>query len=173
MSSLRCNLDPETAFDSVSHELILDMLSHCKVYHKRSSHIFNLYSKLTAYVRKKKWSTSRVSIGRGVSLPSHILCFLQSHYPPGPLPKILWNSPESSSSSSPSPSSNSQNQFLHLFLLGQTKLRWAHGMDNTWQSHLHWQRSSNQIKVPQRKPNWNSQSYGTEIATCLWNTWIV
>ena len=94
MSSLRCNLHLETAFGSVSHELILDMLSHCKLYHNRSSHIFNLYSKLTAYVRKKKWSTSRVSIGRGVSLPSHILCFLQSHYPPGPIPKILWNSPE-------------------------------------------------------------------------------
>ena len=51
---------------SVSHELILDVLSHCKLPQEVISYIANLYSKLTAYVKTKKWSTHKFKIIRGV-----------------------------------------------------------------------------------------------------------
>ena len=59
-------LDLENAFGFVSHELILDMLSHCKLPPEVISYIANLYSKLTAYVKTKNWSTDKFKISRGV-----------------------------------------------------------------------------------------------------------
>ena len=59
-------LDLENAFGSVSHELILDMLSHSKLPPEVISYIANLYSKLTAYVKMKNWSTDNFKISRGV-----------------------------------------------------------------------------------------------------------
>ena len=59
-------LDLENAFGSVSHELILDVLSHCQLPQEVISYVANLYSKLTAYVKTKKWSTDKFRIGRGV-----------------------------------------------------------------------------------------------------------
>ena len=59
-------LDLENAFGSVSHELILDMLVHCNLPQEVISYIASLYSKLTAYVKTRKWSTDKFKIGRGV-----------------------------------------------------------------------------------------------------------
>ena len=59
-------LDLANAFGSVSHELILDMLVHCKLSQEVISYITSLYSKLTAYVKTRKWSTDKFKIGRGV-----------------------------------------------------------------------------------------------------------
>ena len=58
-------LDLENAFSSVSHGLISDVLSHCKL-PNQITYITNLYSKLTGYVKTKEWTTDTFKIGRGV-----------------------------------------------------------------------------------------------------------
>ena len=56
--------DLENAFGSISHELILDVLLHCKLLQEVISDITNLYSKLTGYVKTKMWSTDKFKIGK-------------------------------------------------------------------------------------------------------------
>ena len=59
-------LDLANAFGSISHDLILDMISHCRLPQEISAYILSLYSKLTAYVKTKDWSTDKFVISRGV-----------------------------------------------------------------------------------------------------------
>ena len=59
-------LDLENAFGSVSHKLIANMMTHCRVPEEVTNYIASLYSKLSAYVKTKKWSTETFRISRGV-----------------------------------------------------------------------------------------------------------
>ena len=59
-------LDLQNAFGSISHHLILDVLVHCRLPEQITAYITDLYSKLMAYVKTKKWSTGQLKIGRGV-----------------------------------------------------------------------------------------------------------
>lgn len=58
--------DLENAFSSVSHKLIVDMMKHCKVPVEVTNYIASLYSKLTTYVKTKKWTTKTFRISKGV-----------------------------------------------------------------------------------------------------------
>ena len=55
-----------SAFGSVSHKYILDILSHIKAPLQLQQYIKNLYSSLSAYIYTKEWSTPTFPIKRGV-----------------------------------------------------------------------------------------------------------
>ena len=59
-------LDLENAFESMSHEVILVMLSHCRLPQEITTYIADLYAKLIAYVKTKECFTDKFKIGRGV-----------------------------------------------------------------------------------------------------------
>ena len=59
-------LDLKNAFGSIAHSLIRDMFDHMKLPSQITSYIMNGYSKLSAIVKTKKWSTPPFSIKRGV-----------------------------------------------------------------------------------------------------------
>ena len=59
-------LDLSNAFGSISHRYLSDILNHCKIPVEVTQYIEDCYSKLTAYVKSKQWSTSLFGIRRGV-----------------------------------------------------------------------------------------------------------
>ena len=59
-------LDFKNAFGSIPHELIIDMLHHIKVPIAISSYVSDMYSKLSASISTKLWSTPEFAITRGV-----------------------------------------------------------------------------------------------------------
>ena len=59
-------IDLRNAFGSIHHALILDMLSLTHVPVPILSYISDLYSKLSAFVSTKQWSTAPFDISRGV-----------------------------------------------------------------------------------------------------------
>ena len=56
----------ENIFGSISHQLILDMMTHCRIPPEITNYIVSLYSNLTGYVKTRKWSTDVFTIGKGV-----------------------------------------------------------------------------------------------------------
>ena len=59
-------LDLANAFGSISHQLIFDILHHCKLPIQFINYITSLYSKLSAYIKTKHWSTQSFKVERGV-----------------------------------------------------------------------------------------------------------
>ena len=58
-------IDLKNTFGSVSHQYILDMLSHVNVPAIVHLYISNLYSSLSAYISTKDWSTANFQIEKG------------------------------------------------------------------------------------------------------------
>ena len=59
-------LDLKNAFGSVSHKLINDMLSHIRLPTQVRAYISSTYSKISAYVSTKHWSTAHFQINKEV-----------------------------------------------------------------------------------------------------------
>lgn len=59
-------LNLENIFGSISHQLILDMMTHCRIPPEITNYIMSLYSNLTGYVKTRKWSIDVFMIGKGV-----------------------------------------------------------------------------------------------------------
>ena len=59
-------IDLRNAFGSVSHNLLLDMLSLVKVPPQICSYIKDMYSKLSTTFVTKKWSTPAIAVKRGL-----------------------------------------------------------------------------------------------------------
>ena len=59
-------LDLKNAFGSIAHPLIRDMLNHIKLPSQVISYIMNCYSKLSATVKTKEWTSLSFNIKRGV-----------------------------------------------------------------------------------------------------------
>ena len=72
--------DLENAFGLVLHKLIVDMMIHCRVPGEVTNYIANLYLKLTAYVKTKKW-TMETSRGVFQGDPLSPLIFLVAFNP--------------------------------------------------------------------------------------------
>ena len=58
--------DLRNAFGSVSHKHIVDMLRHIQLPAPLITYISNVYSKLSASIKTKRWSTSWFPIERGI-----------------------------------------------------------------------------------------------------------
>ena len=59
-------LNLKNAFGSVSHRHISEMIAHIKLLQEIRSYINSAYSKLSAYIATKSWSTARFPISKGV-----------------------------------------------------------------------------------------------------------
>ena len=59
-------LDLKNVFGSIAHALISDMLNHIKLPSQVISYVMNGYSKLSATVKTKEWTTLPFSIKHGV-----------------------------------------------------------------------------------------------------------
>ena len=55
-------IDLRNAFGSISHKLLLDMLSHIKAPEEFSLYISSLYSNISTYIYTKDWSTPLLKV---------------------------------------------------------------------------------------------------------------
>ena len=56
----------EKAFSLISHKLIIDMMTHCRLPLEVTNYISSLYSQLTAYVKMKNWTMETFRIRKRV-----------------------------------------------------------------------------------------------------------